>query len=370
MFVPRPGLRAGAGIFVCVCMAAAQPPLTTIHDVLYKADGTKFNGYAVINWNSFDASDTSNIATQFRAVRIVDGNITVKLVPTTNVDPPATYTVKYNSVGKVQFVETWAVPPSSRPLRVRDVRITSPTNLDSGTGLVQESDVIGLIADLTARPTQGAGYATGRVVVTNVNGELEAVSGNLADCVHVDGTSGPCGGAGSVSFVDAETPAGLVDGSNVTFTLSGTPSPSSSLALYRNGILQKTGLDFSISGNSLQFVSVATPQPGDTLLATYRVASAGQVTQPTSVVETLCSATGGTTISTTAAILGTCTIPGGTLKPGDRVEMRFDYAHAGTSSGFAVEVRWGATSAVSRTAGATESLLTGRAEAAADSTGA
>jgi hypothetical protein len=112
MFVLRAGRLAGAAALVLLSAFSveAQPALTTIHDVLYKADGTKFNGYAVINWNSFEASDTSNIATQFRSVKIVDGTLTVKLVPTTNVDPPATYSVKYNSDGKAQFEETWAVP--------------------------------------------------------------------------------------------------------------------------------------------------------------------------------------------------------------------------------------------------------------------
>src|SRR5881628_2489461 len=86
MFVLRAGRLAGAAALVLLSTFSveAQPALTTIHDVLYKADGTKFNGYAVINWNSFEAGDTSNIATQFRSVKIVDGNFTVKLVPTTN----------------------------------------------------------------------------------------------------------------------------------------------------------------------------------------------------------------------------------------------------------------------------------------------
>jgi hypothetical protein len=35
--------------------AVAVPPLTTIQDVLYKADGTRFNGTLTISWSSFDA---------------------------------------------------------------------------------------------------------------------------------------------------------------------------------------------------------------------------------------------------------------------------------------------------------------------------
>jgi len=61
-----------------------------------------------------------------------------------------------------------------------------------------------------------------------------------------------------------------VDGSNATFTLSAVPDPLSSLTVYRNGLLQKPGQDYSVNGNSVQFVDVAIPQPGDTLLVSFR----------------------------------------------------------------------------------------------------
>ena len=43
---------------------AATPPLTTISDTLFNADGTLFNGVVVISWPSFEASDTSNVAAE------------------------------------------------------------------------------------------------------------------------------------------------------------------------------------------------------------------------------------------------------------------------------------------------------------------
>src|SRR5258708_3099618 len=46
---------------------------------------------------------------------------------------------------------------------------------------------------------------------------------------------------------------------------------SSSLGVYRNGILQKLSQDYPVSGQTIQFVTASTPQPGDTLLAGYRV---------------------------------------------------------------------------------------------------
>ncbi len=66
-------------------------------------------------------------------------------------------------------------------------------------------------------------------------------------------------------------PGGAVNGSNASFTLANAPNPSSSLALYRNGLLLERGLDYTVSGSTISFQSTDIPQPGDTLQASYRV---------------------------------------------------------------------------------------------------
>ena len=63
----------------------------------------------------------------------------------------------------------------------------------------------------------------------------------------------------------------VVDGTNGTFTLASTPSPASSLVLYRNGIAQKPAVDYTLTGATVPFLTGAIPQPGDTLLAWYRL---------------------------------------------------------------------------------------------------
>ena len=201
-------------LFTAVLVASgamAGPPLTTIQDVLYKADGTRFAGTLTISWNSFEAIDKSAIATQVTTVTVTGGNLWVQLVPTTTAVPAANYTVVYNSDGQIQFTETWAVPSSTGPLRIRDVRIaqsqTGSVSADSVTPTTQESDVVGLISDLGARPLKGPGYAAGRVAVVDSTGALEGATGNASDCVRVDGSTGPCGGS-PPSFVDGETPSG------------------------------------------------------------------------------------------------------------------------------------------------------------------
>ncbi len=249
---------------------SAQPPLTLIQDTLYQADGTKFQGMATISWSSFQASDLSNIAASVTRIPIVNGALWVQLVPTTNAVVPSSYTVTYNS-SKVQFSETWAVPPSSTPLQVKDVRVStnalvSPPSPDSN---IQISDVAGLQSELQLRPTQGTGFATSRTAVINATGAIDGAAGNAGDCVHVDGTSGSCGSA-SFTFVDMETPGGTVDGTNEAFTLSALPAPPTSLMVFLNGLLLRAGLDFTLANQVITFVSVQTPQPGDTLQCSYR----------------------------------------------------------------------------------------------------
>jgi hypothetical protein len=445
-------------IFAAVLLAwsaLAGPPLTTIQDVLYKADGTRFNGTLAIAWSSFQAVDASAITTQTTTVKVVDGNLRVQLVPTTNSTPPTVYQVTYNSDGRVQFHETWAVPPSAQRVRLRDIRVAASTSSFPDIGnvgaTVEESDVVGLTADLGARPIKGPGYTASRVAIVNDTGGLESATGNTSDCVRVDGSSGPCGGGQASSFVDAESPSGIVDGANTQFTLSSLPNPAGSLALYRNGILEKAAQDFTLNGQALVFVSAATPQPGDTLLAWYRLSGAGDTPsfvdsdspsgaldgvnsqftlsaapnpasslavfrngllqktgqdytligvtltfvpgntpQPGDTLlasyrlsgngsgspqaypsaQIVCSGTGAATTAAVLSSLGTCFIPGGLLQPGDRVDVRFDLAHQGSQSGFTFEIHWGATVLAHLDAPSSDTLVSGRADAAILAAGA
>ena len=359
------------------CYAVAAPVLTTIQDVLYKADGTRFNGTLTISWTSFQSADNSDIVMQTSTVKVIDGNLRVQLVPSATGTPPIDYSVTYNSDGRVQFQETWSVPASATPLRLRDVRVAAPSPVTSGSSTggaaadsaspIPESQVTGLIGDLAARPIKGPAFAASRTAVVDGSGLVESATGNATDCVHVDGSSGPCG-SGAPSFVDGDLPLGIVDGSNATFALTAVPAPSTSLSVYRNGMLQKPSLDYTAAGNSIQFVVAATPQPGDTLLAGYRTAASSGATASSfsgySTTQVLCSGMGATGNSNALASLGTCSIPAGLLSLGDRLEIRFDYAHNGTAGGFSIEIHWGGTTLLHRDALPAETLLAGRADAA------
>ena len=49
-------------------------------------------------------------------------------------------------------------------------------------------------------------------------------------------------------FFDLETLNGTLNGSNAAFRLSKAPSPGASLLLFRNGLFQKAGVDFTLNG--------------------------------------------------------------------------------------------------------------------------
>jgi hypothetical protein len=200
---------------------------------------------------------------------------------------------------------------------------------------------------------QGVDYDLQASVVTFLNG-LAPQSGDILQASYR--TSGDGAVGATTVFVDGETPSGATDGFNTSFLLSQTPNPPSSLFLYRNGLLQRNGLDYDLSGSQITFAPNAVPQSGDILLASYRMFSINSTSG-----QVLCGGTGSEATSTNLRSLGNCTIPGGVLRSGDRVEIHFDYEHVGSSSGFQYEIRWGASVLAARTATAAESLATGRA---------
>ena len=279
---PSPPTCEQVGFRPCAALALgpklqATPPLSTIIDTLYTADGNRFNGVVTISWQSFEAADTSNIAANTLTLNIANGYLYVQLVPTTNANSTAIYTVVFNGVDGTQFTQAWTVPPAVLPIRVRDALVMPGSVTGSAPAAdttLSISNITGLQNALNIRLTSGTAFALSRAAVINSTGSIDGAVGNLSDCLHVDGTSGACGGGGSGStgtFIDGETPMGTLDGSNTTFTLANTPIPSTSVAIFRNGLLLQQGTDYTLSSTTLTFLAGAVPQPGDLLLASYRM---------------------------------------------------------------------------------------------------
>lgn len=267
---------AAAILLLAAAPAAAAPPLTLIQDTLYRADGTPFAGSAVVSWSSFIASDGTSIPQGNLSVSVVGGLVRVRLVPGTTATPFTHYTVKFVTGGSTLFTDVWAVPPSGTPLEIRQVRVSSQSGGGTAppppSGELTIGDVEGLEAALAARAMRSPLLQANRAAIINANGEVMSAAGSAGDCVRADGTTGPCGDAGGALplMVDGETPVGAVDGTNTVFTLNYAPSPVESFRLWRNGILLKAGVDYTLSGNTVTFLEAARPETGDVLQAAYR----------------------------------------------------------------------------------------------------
>ena len=377
---PLSGILLAATVFTGT--AFAQTGLTTIQDTLFKADGTRFSGTLTIQWSTFDATNIGTIVQQSKSVDVLNGNLQVQLVPNAGAQAPANiYTVHYQSDGSQQFIETWSVPTSATPVTVAEVRTGTLVSGSGGTAAgnttITESAVIGLVSDLAQRPVKGPGFGTGSVAVINQSGQIEAAVGDVGECVYVDGTAGPCGSQTS-QFFDAEIPGGIVAGTNNTFTLANPPS-GTSLALFRNGLYMLNNFDYTLSGQTITFVTGGVPQPADTLVANYRIDPVssnvvGQITGAASVrtvtAQVLCSS-GGLSNSTESFVsLGGCDVPAAALKTGDRIEVRFNFAHTGTASAYDLTVNWGSTTVLARHGSKQDSAVAGQAEAAISAAGA
>ncbi len=123
-------VRLVVAMICALALGWAAPPLATIQDTLYKADGSRFNGFLLIE-----------------CVATVPGG-----------------------------------GGGGTPGEVTQVN---------------EADVVELVANLAVRPVKGPGYAASRALYADATGAIQAVGGNLSDCVRVDGTAGECGGGAS-----------------------------------------------------------------------------------------------------------------------------------------------------------------------------
>jgi hypothetical protein len=203
-------------LMVLALTMKGAPALTTIEDTIWLADGKRFNGLLLIEWKSFQTQGGRLVTRATRSIRVVNGNLKVQLAPTTAQTPAAWYSVRYHANDRVMFTEVWSVAPSSRPLRLNQVK-----------------------AQLSA----------GGVITQNPLPPPELLSG---------------------VFQDNDIPAGTIDGVNAAFLLTDTPNPVESLGLYRNGVLLSATVDYTLNGRNITFLNGAIPQAGDLLRASYR----------------------------------------------------------------------------------------------------
>jgi hypothetical protein len=259
--------------------ALAQSNLTQVRDTIYNSDGSPFNGTVVITWVGFSTPTSGSVSPLSTSARIYNGALSVLLVPSTTAAAGSYYqVVYYSSDGTTTWSEQWSVPPSSNPLSVSGVRTSSGTGTGTGGGTgssgggtyatlpIAISQVTGLGADLNTIDNSIASLTT---TVTGLSSTVTSLS-NIVAALQSSGGGTPSGQI-NTAFVDGETPAGTLDGTNTVFALNQAPTPAGSLELYRNGLVQTSGVDYTIAGSQITFLSGAVPVTGDLLQAYYRV---------------------------------------------------------------------------------------------------
>jgi hypothetical protein len=248
----------------------AQTTLTQIQDTVLNPDGTPFNGTAVITWNGFTGANGTGVAPLSTSARVYNGALSVLLVPTTTASPGTFYqVVYYGTNGVIAWTETWQVPPSSTPLTISTVRTSSTAGGSGGGGS-------------SGGGSTGGGTSGGVVLpismnqVTGLTSTLAALNAAIATLsAQLNSFMASTTPATNAAFVDAENPAGTLNGSNTTFNLSQVPTPVSALSVYRNGLLQAIGIDYTLSGSTLTFLPASIPKSSDIVSAFYRVAGTG-----------------------------------------------------------------------------------------------
>jgi hypothetical protein len=57
------------------------------------------------------------------------------------------------------------------------------------------------------------------------------------------------------NIFEQEIPSGLVNGSNVSYTLANVPQANEAVMVFLNGLFQVYGTNFSVSGSTITFTS-------------------------------------------------------------------------------------------------------------------
>lgn len=74
------------------------------------------------------------------------------------------------------------------------------------------------------------------------------------------------------NWINNETPVGTINGSNGIFTVAQVPNPTSSFLLVKNGLTQKQGTHYTLSGQTISYLTDYIPQSGDEHHVWYQVA--------------------------------------------------------------------------------------------------
>jgi hypothetical protein len=164
------GRRTGRLICWLLMMAAmsargSTPAMTTINDVLYRADGSPARGTLLISWPAFTTADSKPVAAGSKDVALgANGEVQMELAPNAGADPAGTY---YKVVLKLEdgttSTEYWVVPASS-PAHISAIRSRlAPTSVavQSVTREYVDSALAGKANDTAVVHREGAEVING-----------------------------------------------------------------------------------------------------------------------------------------------------------------------------------------------------------------
>ena len=316
--------------------ALAQSTLTQVRDTVVNSDGTPFNGTVTITWNGFTGPNGGAISPLSTSARIYSGALSVLLVPTTTASAGAFYQAVYNSSGSAAtWTEIWQVPPSSTALTLSAIRTSSsqgPSSGGSSSGSGSSGPGSG--------GTGGSQYAVLPISinqVTSLSADLASINnvlGALAAQVNGLNVSVSALGPGtSALFVDGEAPAGILNGVNPAFNLSQMPNPAGSVTLYRNGLMQTAGVDYTLTGSTITFLPGSTPNTGDTLSAYYRIPGTAPLASFVDT-EVPAGAINGSNLSFTLALAPNPALSLKLYKNGVLLNQNYDYTLSGNTITF------------------------------------
>src|SRR5665213_1386700 len=111
------GLRRGltlVGVVLAILakVACAQVATTTVHDTVYRADGTAAGGTVLVSWSSFTTAAGSTVPAGTSSVTIgAGGLLTVALAPNAGATPMGSYyTAVFHLDDGSTSREYWVIP--------------------------------------------------------------------------------------------------------------------------------------------------------------------------------------------------------------------------------------------------------------------
>lgn len=210
--------------------------------------------------------------------------------------------------------------------------LTNTVNALSTSVSSNTSDIAAITTTVNNLSTSSVGtnsaVTTLNTTVANLTNSLSSLSATVSS-IQSGGTPITI----NMAFIDGETPSGVTNGSNTTFTLSQGPMPAAGLELYRNGLVQTSGVDYTLSGATINFLSGNIPSAGDVLQAYYR--TNGSSTLPTFVDDEVPAGTvDGSNLTFTLSAAPNPILSLRIYKNGMLMQQHGDYSISGTTVTF------------------------------------